>query len=172
MWRARPWKFEAENNILRRQRQSPVGGYIKTEGYRISLKQAASFRESLSLVRSIQNGLIIGDEDESSRNCGWAIFPKYAINFCNQFTYFTTNKNIPISGSLLHISVPSKQGVPYPSNVEEIAAGTKMGFSADRHKNMSHGISQSQTTSMFSGSFMSDQSSQGFSSPAGTITSI
>lgn len=130
------------------------------------MKQAASFRESLSLVRIIQNGLVIGGEDESSRNCGWPIFPKYAIKF-NTNVHFTTTINIPISGSLLHISVPSKQGMPSLSNVEEIAAGTKVGFSADRHKNMSHGISQSQTTSMFSGSFMSDQSSQGFSSPAG-----
>lgn len=46
--------------------------------------------------------------------------------------------------------------------MEELDAQDKMGFSADRHKDMSYGIVQSQTTaSMFGSSFMSDQSSQG-----------
>lgn len=42
--------------------------------------------------------------------------------------------------------------------MEEIEAQDKVGFSASRHKDMSYGVVQCQTSSMFSGSFMSDQS--------------
>lgn len=45
--------------------------------------------------------------------------------------------------------------------MEELDAQDKMGFSANRHRDMSYGIVQSQTSAMFGGSFMSDQSSQG-----------
>lgn len=45
--------------------------------------------------------------------------------------------------------------------MEELDAQDRMGFSANRFKDISFGVVQSQTSSMFSGSFMSDQSSQG-----------
>lgn len=46
-----------------------------------------------------------------------------------------------------------------PSNVEEIGIKDKMGFSADRHRDMSYGVVQSQPTSMFGSSFLGDQMS-------------
>lgn len=48
-----------------------------------------------------------------------------------------------------------------PSNMEELDAQDKVGFSANRYKDISFGVAQSQTPSMFGSSFMSDQSSQG-----------
>lgn len=54
--------------------------------------------------------------------------------------------------------------------MEEIEAQDKVGFSASRHKDITYGVVQCQTSSMFSGSFMSDQSS--LSSMAGTTLSL
>jgi len=45
--------------------------------------------------------------------------------------------------------------------MKELDAQDRMGFSANRFKDISFGVVQSQTSSMFSGPFMSDQSSQG-----------
>lgn len=55
-----------------------------------------------------------------------------------------------------------------PSNMEEIDAQDKVGFSASRHKDMSYGVVQCQTSSMFGGYFMSDQSSM--SSISGNVS--
>lgn len=56
--------------------------------------------------------------------------------------------------------------------MEELDAQDKMGFSADRHKDISYGIVQSQTSAMFGSSFMSDQSSsQGTTSLKSIISS-
>jgi hypothetical protein len=63
------------------------------------------------------------------------------------------------TGTLFHTS--SKNGAGLPSNMEELDAQDRMGFSANRYKDISFGVVQSQTSSMFGGSFMSDQSSQG-----------
>ena len=58
-------------------------------------------------------------------------------------------------GSWYSAAVPAT----LPSNVEEIGIKDKMGFSADRHRDMSYGVVQSQPTSMFGSSFLGDQMS-------------
>ncbi|XP_046457932.1 uncharacterized protein LOC124204771 isoform X2 [Daphnia pulex] len=69
------------------------------------------------------------------------------------------HRNQLILRALFHSSL--KNGAVLPSNMEELDAQDRMGFSANRFKDISFGVVQSQTSSMFSGSFMSDQSSQG-----------
>jgi len=58
----------------------------------------------------------------------------------------------------LHTS--SYYGSSLPSNVEEIAAQEKVCFSSNRHRDLSQGVVQSQTASVFGGSFKTSQSSQ------------
>lgn len=62
-------------------------------------------------------------------------------------------------GIQFHFGAKHQSGLP--SNMEELDAQDRVGFSANRHKDISFGVVQSQTSSMFGGSFMSDQSSQG-----------
>lgn len=68
-------------------------------------------------------------------------------------------KNHPVQGIQFHFGAKHQSGLP--SNMEELDAQDRVGFSANRHKDISFGVVQSQTSSMFGGSFMSDQSSQG-----------
>lgn len=60
--------------------------------------------------------------------------------------------------SLLHTS--SYQRSSLPSNVEEIAAKEKVAFSSNRHRDLSQGVVQSQTASVFGMSAMNNQMSQ------------
>lgn len=64
---------------------------------------------------------------------------------------------VGVSASL-HTS--SYYGSSLPSNVEEIAAQEKVCFSSNRHRDLSQGVVQSQTASVFGGSFKTSQSSQ------------
>ena len=60
----------------------------------------------------------------------------------------------------MHSSALLYQSPSLPSNVEELAAGGKLGFSSTRYKDLSQGVAQSQTASVFGASFMSNQMSQ------------
>jgi len=62
-----------------------------------------------------------------------------------------------VSGSL-HTS--SYLGTLLPSNVEEIAAQEKVGFSSSRHRDLNQGVVQSQTASVLEASFKNTQMSQ------------
>ena len=64
---------------------------------------------------------------------------------------------VGVSGSL-HTS--SYLGTLLPSNVEEIAAQEKVGFSSSRHRDLNQGVVQSQTASVLEASFKNTQMSQ------------